>query len=202
MYWPAEYLIDATGEVRYASVGEGEYDKTEAAVRALLAETGHGRLGAEAKPKDVVVPSSETSPETYLGTRRAQGWLPREPLAGRHDYTRAPGDLPLNAFAYGGTWDVGPEAATAAAGATIDAEVRARNIYLVLSSAGGRARPVQVLLDGRPVSARQAGADVRGGRAVVRSQRLYTLVTLPRNERHRLTLRFAPGVSGFAFTFG
>jgi hypothetical protein len=36
----------------------------------------------------------------------------------------------------------------------------------------------------------------------VRSQRLYTLVTLPGNERHRLTLRFAPGVSGFAFTFG
>jgi cytochrome c biogenesis protein CcdA/thiol-disulfide isomerase/thioredoxin len=202
MYWPADYLIDATGEVRYASVGEGDYGKTEAAIRSLLAETGHGRLGAEAKPKGVVVPSSETSPETYLGSRRAQGWMSGEPRAGRHDYARAPGDLPVNAFAYGGTWDVGPEAATAVAGATIDAEVQARNVYLVLSSAGGRPRPVEVLLDGRPVSARQAGADVRGGRAVVRSQRLYTLVTLPRDERHRLTLRFAPGVSGFAFTFG
>jgi cytochrome c biogenesis protein CcdA/thiol-disulfide isomerase/thioredoxin len=202
MYWPADYLIDATGEVRYASVGEGDYGKTEAAIRSLLAETGHGRLGAEAKPKGVVVPSSETSPETYLGSRRAQGWMSGEPRAGRHDYARAPGDLPVNAFAYGGTWDVGPEAATAVAGATIDAEVQARNVYLVLSSAGGRPRPVEVLLDGRPVSARQAGADVRGGRAVVRTQRLYTLVTLPRDERHRLTLRFAPGVSGFAFTFG
>jgi hypothetical protein len=80
--------------------------------------------------------------------------------------------------------------------------VQAKNVYLVLSSAGGRPRPVQVLLDGRPVSARQAGADVRDGRVTVRGQRLYTLVSLPRNERHRLTLRFAPGVSGFAFTFG
>jgi hypothetical protein len=125
-----------------------------------------------------------------------------EPLAGRNEYPRVAGDLPVNTFAYGGTWNVGPEAATAAAGATIDAEVQAKNVYLVLSSAGGRARPVQVLLDGRPVSARQAGADVRDGRVTVRGQRLYTLVSLPRNERHRLTLRFAPGVSGFAFTFG
>jgi hypothetical protein len=36
----------------------------------------------------------------------------------------------------------------------------------------------------------------------VRRQRLYTLVSLPREERHRLTLRFAPGVTGYAFTFG
>jgi hypothetical protein len=61
---------------------------------------------------------------------------------------------------------------------------------------------VQVLLDGRPVTAAQAGADVRGGRAIVTGQRLYALVALDRNERHRLTLRLAPGVSGFAFTFG
>ena len=72
----------------------------------------------------------------------------------------------------------------------------------MLSSAGGRPRGVEVLLDGRPVGARQAGADVRGGRATVRDQRLYALVSLPRDERHHLTLRFAPGVSGFAFTFG
>jgi hypothetical protein len=188
--------------VRYASVGEGEYDKTEAAIRSVLAEAGHRRLGADARPKGVVVPSSETSPETYLGTRRALGWLGAEPRAGRRTYPGVGDDLPLNTFAYGGTWNIGPEAATAAAGATIDAEVQAKNVYLVLSSAGGRARPVQVLLDGRPVSASRAGADVRGGRAIVRGQRLYTLVSLGRNERHRLTLRVAPGVSGFAFTFG
>src|SRR4051794_23765522 len=86
MYWPADYLIDATGEVRYAGVGEGEYDKTEAAIRSLLREAGHRRVGAEAKPRDVVVPSSETSPETYLGTRRALGWLGDEPRAGRRTY--------------------------------------------------------------------------------------------------------------------
>jgi cytochrome c biogenesis protein CcdA/thiol-disulfide isomerase/thioredoxin len=200
-YWPADYLVDATGEVRYADIGEGNSDKTEAAIRSLLAERG-GRVGAKAKPRDVVVPSQQTTPETYLGTRRAQGWLAGEPLPGRRTYPAPEADLPLNTFAYGGTWRVGPEAATAVSGATIDAEVQAKNVYLVLSSAGGRSRGVQVLLDGRPVGARQAGADVRDGRATVRDQRLYALVSLPRDERHHLTLRLAPGVSGFAFTFG
>jgi hypothetical protein len=36
----------------------------------------------------------------------------------------------------------------------------------------------------------------------VTGQRLYTLVSLARDERHRLSLRFAPGVTGYAFTFG
>src|SRR6185312_10808808 len=154
------------------------------------------------RPQDVVVPSVQTSPETYLGTARADGWAPGQPKPGRHTYPGAEGRLPLNVFAYGGEWTIGPQAATAGAGATVDAEVQAKNIYLVLSSAGGRPRGVQVLLDGEPVTDAQAGADVHGGRATVTGQRLYTLVSLKRDERHRLTLRFAPGVSGFAFTFG
>jgi hypothetical protein len=59
-----------------------------------------------------------------------------------------------------------------------------------------------VLLDGRPLPGELAGADVRDGVAVVDQQRLYRLVELPRAERHLLTLELAPGVSGYAFTFG
>ena len=86
--------------------------------------------------------------------------------------------------------------------AGIDLKFEAKNVYLVLSSPGERPLPVQVLLDGRPISAADAGADVHGGVVTVRRQRLYTLVSLPRDEQHRLTLRFAPGVTGYAFTFG
>src|SRR3954454_14322436 len=72
-YWPADYLVDARGRVRYASFGEGEYDKTENAIRTLLAEAGRREPRARARPTGVVTPSSETTPETYLGVARAQG---------------------------------------------------------------------------------------------------------------------------------
>jgi thiol-disulfide isomerase/thioredoxin len=202
MYWPADYLVDADGEVRYASIGEGDYDKTENAIRLLLAEAGRRRLGPDARPEDVVVPSQRTSPETYLGTARAQGWIAGEPQSGENDYPSVAGKLQLNTFAFGGRWRIGEQAATAVRGATIDAEVQAKNVYLVLSPPKSGRGTVQVLVDGRPAGSGVAGADVHGGRATVTSQRLYTLVSLSRNERHALTLRLSPGVSGFAFTFG
>ncbi|MDB5892133.1 MAG: Redoxin protein [Polaromonas sp.] len=35
-YWPAKYLVDARGRIRYQHFGEGRYDETEAAIRNLL----------------------------------------------------------------------------------------------------------------------------------------------------------------------
>lgn len=35
-YWPAHYLVDRTGRIRYRHFGEGDYDRTEAAIVALL----------------------------------------------------------------------------------------------------------------------------------------------------------------------
>ncbi len=200
-YWPADYLIDSRGQVRYATFGEGDYDKTETAIRALLAEKG-SQVGGKSRPTDVIVPSQQATPETYLGTERAEGWLDK-PKSGTHDYGPAPtGKLGLNEFAFSGIWKIGGQPATAISHAGIDVEFQAKNVYLVLSSAGEHPLPVEVLLDGRPIPAKYAGADVHGGTVTVRGQRLYTLVSLPRDERHRLSLRLAPGVSGFAFTFG
>jgi cytochrome c biogenesis protein CcdA/thiol-disulfide isomerase/thioredoxin len=200
-YWPADYLIDAKGQVRYATFGEGEYDKTETAIRALLAEAGY-QVGAKGHPTGVIVPSEVATPETYMGTARAQGWV-QAPKSGTHDYGPPPsGELQLNDFAYSGTWNIGAQPAEAIAGAGVDMEFKAKNVYLVLSSPGERPLPVQVLLDGRPISAAQAGGDVHDGVVTVRRQRLYWLVSLPRDEQHRLSLRLADGVTGYDFTFG
>jgi cytochrome c biogenesis protein CcdA/thiol-disulfide isomerase/thioredoxin len=206
-YWPADYLIDANGQVRYATFGEGDYSKTETAIRALLAEAGHNVAAGHSHPTDVIVPSQEATPETYLGTARGQGWV-TGPVAGVHDYGAGrvgghPIPLEVNEFAFSGTWNTAAQPVTAISPAAgIDVEFQAKNVYLVLSSADGVPRPVQVLLDGRPISAADAGADVHGGVVTVRGERLYTLASLPRDERHRLSLRFAPGVTGYAFTFG
>ena len=199
--WPADYLIDARGQVRYLAVGEGDYAQTESAIRALLAQAG-AHVGGKSHATGVIVPSAETTPETYLGTARAQGWV-NGPVGGLHDYgSHSPAELPLNDFAYSGTWRVAGQPAEALSGAGIDMEFEARHVYLVLSSAGKRPRPLEVLLDGRPIPAADAGADVHGGRVTVTGERLYSLVSLPYAQRRHLALRFAPGISGYAFTFG
>jgi thiol-disulfide isomerase/thioredoxin len=200
-YWPAEYLVDAQGQVRHVHFGEGEYGQTESAIRELLAERGDRRLGGMARPQGAVVPTAQATPETYLGAARAERFLPSAPTPGLHDYAGWHGPLPLSHFSYRGRWTITSEAATSVLGASLRAEVAGKDVYLVLSSAGGAPRRVAVLLDGRPLGT-GAGADVHRGVLVVRGQRLYHLVSLRRPGVHALELRFAPGISGFAFTFG
>jgi cytochrome c biogenesis protein CcdA/thiol-disulfide isomerase/thioredoxin len=199
-YWPAKYLIDARGRVRYAHFGEGKYEETEAAIRALLAEAGRSRLGAPARARVETASPELATPETYLGYERAQGFVvPLRPGVGRYPPAA---DLAPVQFALTGTWDVSDESATAVRDAAIEARVTARKVFLVLGTDDGRPRRVRVLLDGRPLPERAAGADVSGGSVTVSEQRLYRLVELPRVEDRRLTLELPPGVTGYAFTFG
>jgi len=202
--WPSKYLIDARGRVRYAHIGEGKYEETEAAIRALLAESGDRTLGAAAKPRGrIETVGHRATPETYLGSARAKGFSPVGPTDGTHDYKAAvPGDLPQSVFSLGGRWRVDRESARAVRNSSITARVVGRNVYLVLASVGDRPRRVRVALDGRPIAPADAGEDVRGGVVTVRGQRLYRLVRLDSLAEHVLTLRLDPGVSAFAFTFG
>jgi cytochrome c biogenesis protein CcdA/thiol-disulfide isomerase/thioredoxin len=200
-YWPAKYLIDAQGRVRYVHFGEGAYEETDAAIRALLAEAGADRLGVPARARVEVASDELATPETYLGYERAERFLPGPPRPGLGRY---PGedDLPPVHFALSGTWNVTPEAATAVADAQIHARVTARKVFIVLSSKNERQREVEVLLDGEPIPPSEAGADVHSGRVTVSEERLYRLVSLDRVEDRRLTLVVPPGVAGYAFTFG
>ncbi len=190
-YWPASYLIDADGHVRYAHFGEGDESQTENAVRSLLAEAGAHDLGGAAGARGIEPSASVATPETYLGASRARGFVPSPPTPGTRVYGHRAGPLPLSRFALAGTWRVTDEDATAVRNAMLDATFQAAKVYLVLSSPGGRPRTVSVDVDGR-----------RARDVVVRRQRLYTLVSLPRSGRHTLHLRLDPGLSAFAFTFG
>ncbi|MBN1529933.1 MAG: cytochrome c biogenesis protein DipZ [Thermoleophilaceae bacterium] len=200
-YWPAKYLIDAEGRVRYLHFGEGAYDRTEGAIRRLLAEAGR-RPGARTQASGERASSGVSTPESYLGAARARGFVNGPIHAGTRDFgTRIP-ELPPDTLGYEGTWRITPESATAVRRARLRLSFGARRVYLVLGSRGGTPRGVRVELDGRPLPDRLAGEDVRDARAVVRRQRLYRLVDLGRAGRHELTLELAPGISGYAFTFG
>jgi cytochrome c biogenesis protein CcdA/thiol-disulfide isomerase/thioredoxin len=201
-YWPAKYLIDADGQVRYVHFGEGDYEQTEEAIRALLAEAGDRRLGSEAQPGEVeTIDPQLRTPETYLGYARAEGWV-NGPQPGAKDYGQPdPSSLDLNQFAYGGAWEVGEEAARAGSKATVSLSFQARRVFLVVGSPG-RPRELRPFLDGEPIAESDAGDDVQDGRATIADQRLYRLVDLPEAGAHTLELRFEPGIEGYAFTFG
>jgi cytochrome c biogenesis protein CcdA/thiol-disulfide isomerase/thioredoxin len=187
-YWPAKYLIDARGHLRYAHFGEGAYDTTESNIRALLAERKND-LPAPVRIADRT-PKARYTPETYLGYERlspeqfaGDSLAPDKPAAYR--FPRR--ELAVNEFAYAGQMTVEEQRFVAGLGARLRLHFQAEVVYLVL---GGRGS-VEVFLDGR----KQKTVRVDGSR-------LYTLLRQPRVRVALLELRFSPGVSAYAFTFG
>jgi cytochrome c biogenesis protein CcdA/thiol-disulfide isomerase/thioredoxin len=183
-YWPAKYLIDRMGHVRYAHFGEGEYAATERNIRLLLGE----RAGAPASSKlRDLTPSGPVTPESYLGFERIARYA-GSPLHEREvaEYI-FPDRLPQNQLAYSGRLRLDSQRIVAVEDARLRLHFYARKVFLVL---GGRGI-VQVLVDGEPERTVQVTAD-----------RLYTLVDGTKTRDALLELRFSPGVEAYAFTFG
>jgi cytochrome c biogenesis protein CcdA/thiol-disulfide isomerase/thioredoxin len=185
-YWPAKYLIDRNGHLRYYHFGEGEYDTTEARIRTLLGEST-GMLPVANKLSDRT-PRTAMTPETYLGYERLAQFSQDRITPDRFaEYEFPDRELEPSELAYAGRWLVAGERIVAGLDARLRLTFTARNVFLVL---GGRGK-VRALLDGKPVRV------VR-----VNGSRLYTLLTLPELTNGLLELRFDPGVRGYAFTFG
>ncbi len=200
-YWPAEYLIDAQGNIRLADFGEGEYATKERAIRSLLIEAGASGLGGATRTHAQGPSEAEITPETYLGAEKAQRFENGAIEKGVHDYGSTgtpPGPEDLR---YEGTWKLTDPYAQAVSNARLELSFTARDVFLVAGSTAGP-RTLRVLLDGHPIAASAAGADVHGGHATIGFQRLYRIVELPQVEHHLLTLETAPGVSDYSFTFG
>ena len=181
-YWPAKYLIDQRGHVRYFHFGEGEYDKTEQAIRTLLGDDVPDATGlADESPHGAV------TPESYLGYARLdRNGGDRVVNDKAHAYT-FPRGLMANELAFGGVWKIEDERAVAGLSAGLRLQYRARDVFLVLTGKG----TIDVLVDGKPERTVRVTAD-----------RLYTLVDRPKLGDHLLELRFSPGLAAYAFTFG
>ncbi|MDX6377285.1 MAG: hypothetical protein QOE98_1588, partial [Gaiellaceae bacterium] len=186
-YWPAEYLIDRNGHVRYVSFGEGHYDKTERAIRTLL-----GEPAAVIGPSPAIKASNEVAtPETYLGSDRARSYAQQLLGATPHAYT-LPASLQLNQVGLGGTWAVEGERIVAGPGAVLQLRYQAPHAYLVLAPPKGKTSRVRAWLDGTPIDAVAVTADD-----------LYTVAAPRAAVRVRLLeLRVPAGTSAYAFTFG
>jgi thiol-disulfide isomerase/thioredoxin len=211
-YWPALYIADAKGQIRYHHFGEGDYEKSEGIIQQLLAETGNQKAASDVVKPEVkgaqVAPDlgNIRSSETYVGYQRASDFVSPEGLKSdaAQDYTTAePG---LNEWGLSGNWTVGPEQATLnRAGGGITYRFSARDLHLVLGPrADGKPVRFQVSIDGKPPG-ESHGSDVdTDGNGTVTQTRLYQLVRQAGEVRTRtFEVRFLdPGVEAFAFTFG
>lgn len=202
-YWPAEYLIDANGIIRRTHFGEGEYDKMEEAIQALLAESGKAVTTTLSSMPDQT-PTGNISPETYVGASRAQFYYPTGGLTIGPQKFLLESNLPTDSFSLGGEWNIAPTQAVAGSNATLVYHFNAGKVFLVLRPGSSNVGSVRVFLDGARISAENSGADVIQGIVTVDKDRLYNLVDLHgKTEDHILKLEFAtPGVEVYAFTFG
>ncbi|SFI75907.1 Thiol-disulfide isomerase or thioredoxin [Paraburkholderia megapolitana] len=215
-YWPALYVVDAQGRIRYHYFGEGDYVQSEKVIQQLLIDAGHADA-AKIAPGLADIPAQGVqmaadiadiqSPETYIGYARADNFVSRggETQDQPRTYV-APSQLALNDWGLAGTWKVGAEhAVLAAASGRIIFRFHARDLHLVLGP-GNDGKPVRFRVsidDAAPGEAH--GVDVSAdGSGTVTEQRLYQLVRQTGHiQDHTFSIEFLdPGVEAYVFTFG
>ncbi|HEY6928970.1 MAG TPA: redoxin domain-containing protein [Thermoanaerobaculia bacterium] len=211
-YWPAVYLADAQGRIRFHHFGEEAYEETERAIQQLLTEAGAAEV-----PTDLVTVNPQgtevaagwndlKSGESYVGSQKRVNFASPGGAEGKpHAYT-VPERLALNHWGLGGEWTVGREIASAdKPNARIVYRFHARDVNLVMGP-GKAAGPVKfrVLIDGHaPEAAHGTDTDAQGA-GTVTEPKLYQLIRQPRPIVDRtFEIEFLdPGVETFCFTFG
>jgi len=211
-YWPADYLIDGKGRIRYHHYGEGDYAASERVIQELLKENGAGGVstslvrisatGVEAPPSD-----TEESPETYVSYGRAENFASPERLVedAPKEYS-LPASLSLNHWALGCSWNVGVETAVLqTAPGTIAFRFRSRDLHFVLGPAkNGDPVRFRVSLDGSAPGDDHGTDTAADGSGEVRSPRLYQLIRQKGPVKDRtFEIEFLDaGVHAYVFTFG
>jgi thiol-disulfide isomerase/thioredoxin len=193
-YWPAVYLVDRDGRIRFHHFGEGNYEGTERAIQQHLGideETVRVDAGGLAEAADWAILRSG---ETYVGYGRG---------AGRVD---SPAQLALNHWALSGDWAVEQESAVlSAAGGSVTFRFHARDLNMVLAPpTSGAPVSFTVLLDGQPPG-HDHGLDINElGEGTVDEPRMYQLVRQRGGAAERaFEVTFLdPGVRAYVFTFG
>ena len=211
--WPAIYLVDARGRVRYRHLGEGEYERTERMIQQLLAERGETAVArdlvsVEGRGVEAAADwATLRSPETYVGAERTANFAsPGGPVVGKARSYAVPRRLMLNHWALGGDWTMQRQAIRLnQTNGRIVHRFHARDVHLVMGPAerGTKVR-FRVLVDGKPPGVAH-GIDVdEHGNGIVSEQRLYHLIRQPQPiADRRFEIEFLdPAVEAFAFTFG
>lgn len=194
--WPADYLIDQSGTIRYVSLGEGDYDKTEQAIQLLL-----GINNPIQTPSSSVPVSQNQSPETYFGTGRTQDYT-GSPSLNNGSYTfQGTSSLSQNEWTLEGNWQVGSEYITSNNNSAIlQFHVLAKDVYVVAGTADGQSHSMIVSLSSNVAG--QYGTDATGGVVPINGAKLYHIASFNQFGEAIVTLTVPKGVSLYTFTFG
>ncbi len=204
-FWPAKYLIDKDGQIRYTHFGEGKYDETEGAIQTLLKESGHTITESIDKNIGTVAIQKGQSPETYLGYERGERFANADQFKQDKEvnYTLS-GNLAEHEWSLGGLWQVGGKESVAMGdNAVLRIKFTAKEVYLVMN--GPSDLPVTLKLNGQAVSSSaNGGNDVdSAGQVHLNGARLYRLVKLPQFTKNAvLDIKLPKGTTVNAFTFG
>lgn len=227
-FWPAKYLVDKDGVIRYTHFGEGKYRETEKKIRELLEEAGASLsdkpLGA---PLVAAAGASLASRGSPLGmTRELYGGYSRNgSRSGRFvahpeyydgpertlDY-HDPGSHENHKIYLQGRWFSGLESLRHVGESPgfqdyLGIRFSAASVNAVVNPTVDKPFRVRVTLDGRTLTQQEAGLDIQieDGQSffTVGEGRLYNLVSLPGFSDHELRLiPKSAGFALFAFTFG
>lgn len=221
-YWPAKYIIDADGQVRYTHFGEGAYEETEEVIRYLLKEANGSDEMASSDMIDFSVVESPSrgvgTGETYLGTQRhvvggtLEAKSPKnrqavfvspEPVSEEGERYSQPESVSINQWWLTGDWQFdGEKIVSQSQQASLGIVYEAAQANLVM---GFTNEPVdvEIWLDGEQIPADDAGRMLEDGQVSVDDFQLYYLSEHPQVEEHTLELRFnGEGVEAYAWTFG
>jgi thiol-disulfide isomerase/thioredoxin len=203
-YWPAHYLIDAKGNIRETHFGEGGYEETEMAIQALLKEAGADVQNTEVTKEIESVTAGPKTPETYLGSERAEELNSPEVVTGALQTFTNPKTLPLHGYAFEGQVTVEPERALMKEGSGLTLSFQGDKVFLVMNPGmtGAKSR-VKILLNDKPIEQAVSGKDVHNSVVELDGDRLYELVDF-RGENKKATLKimFEQGdTQVYAFTF-
>jgi thiol-disulfide isomerase/thioredoxin len=207
-FWPAKYLVDSAGRIRYYHYGEGGYRETEALIQSLLAEINPGlRLPQPMDPvRDTDRPGAvchRVTPELYLGHQRGQFGNPQGVESGYPQDYRDPGVRMEGMVYLNGRWTVGDESAEAAApNASIAIRYTAKEVNLVMAPSSQGPVRVEMSLESDQKSGQDARAEDGHLVVAVDRPRMYNLVANDevRSGGLKLTATGA-GLNAYAFTF-
>jgi thiol-disulfide isomerase/thioredoxin len=212
-YWPALYLIDAKGRIRYQKFGEGDYHESELQIQQLLKEVSGKNVSNKIvalRPQGFEAAAdwgNLKSAENYVGYSRTHGFAsPVELDTDKQVLYFAPKQLKLNQWGLSGEWSMRKESLfLSKARGKIIYSFHARDLHLIMGSAmPGTSIKFRVLIDGNPPGSAH-GLDVdSSGNGTVTEQRMYQLIRQPGPIINReFQIEFLdPEVEVYDFTFG